>query len=102
MAKKPARGARSQAVRDYLKSNPSANVKTVVEELAKGGMKVSAALVGAIKYAKAKKKRRRRVAAAAASEGLDIQKLIAVKKLVNDLGGVEEVRKALTALEKLM
>lgn len=102
MAKKAARGAKSRAIRDYLAANPKANVKTVVEVLAKQGIKVSGALVGAIKYTKAKKGRRKRVAAAAASEGLDIQKLVAVKKLVNDLGGIEQVRKALAALEKLM
>lgn len=101
MAKKLVRGARSQAVRDYLAKNPTANVKTVVEELAKEGIKVSGALVGAIKYTKGKKAKRKRIKAAAVSEGLDLNQLIAVKRLVNELGGIERVKHALTALEKL-
>ena len=104
MAKKPARGARSQAIRDYLAKNPESKVKGVVEGLAAEGTKVSAALVGAIKYAKgksARKARRKQVRATAISEGVDLQKLIAVKKLANDFGGLDEVKKIVAALEKL-
>lgn len=101
MAKKAVRGARSQAVREYLAKNPTAGVKVVVEELAKQGVNVSAALAGAIKYTKGKKAKRKRIRAAAASEGLDIKQLVAVKKVVNELGGIEQVRDALAALAKL-
>ena len=104
MAKKPARGERSQAVRDYLAKNPTANVKSVVEGLAAEGIKVSGALVGSIKYTKGKKARRARrqqVRAMAVSEGVDLQRLIAVKRLANDFGGLNEVKKIVAALEKL-
>lgn len=101
MAKKTVRGARSQAIREYLAKNPAAGVKVIVEELAKQGIKVSAALVGAIKYTKGKKAKRKKIRAAAASEGLDIKQLVAVKRLVNELGGIDQLRNALAALEKL-
>ena len=98
MAKKPARGARSQAVRDYLQKNPKATVKEVVEGVAKSGMKVSEGLVNVLKY---KKARKRRVIQRASTNGVDIKQLIAVKKLIDELGGMEQMRFAMQALEQL-
>lgn len=98
MAKKPERGARSQSVRDYLHKNPQATVKEVVEALAKDGMKVSVGLVNVLKY---KKARKRRVLHKASKQGVDIKQLIAVKKLIDELGGMEQMRFAMQALEQL-
>lgn len=98
MATKPARGARSQAVRDYVKKNPKATVKEVVEGLAKEGMKVSVGLVNVLKY---KKARKTRVIKNASTHGVDIKQLIAVKKLIEEVGGMEQMRFAMQALEQL-
>lgn len=98
MAKKLPRGARSQAVREFVAQNPNATVKEVVDGLAKTGMNVSEGLVNVLKYKKARKKR---VIKHASSHGVDIKQLIAVKKLIDELGGMEQMRFAMTALEQL-
>ena len=41
---------RSQAIRDYLGTNPSATPASLSRSLKKKGIKVSAALVSAVKY----------------------------------------------------
>lgn len=98
MAKKPARGERSHAVRDYLQENPTANAKEVVEALAKAGMSVSEGLVNVIKYKKARKKR---IIKKASSKGVDLKQLIALKKLADDMGGMDQLKSAMDALEQL-
>ena len=61
---KPERGAKSQAIRDFLQTKPEAGPKEIIETLMGQGIKVTAALVSQIKYGKASKgtkgKRRRR------------------------------------------
>jgi len=54
MAKKGVKrdGSKSQSIRDYLKSNPGANSKTVKDDLAKTGLSVSEGLVNKVKYSK--------------------------------------------------
>lgn len=55
----PARGVRSQAIRDYLAKNPSASPRQVAEDLRKTGVVVSEGLVNNIKYGgKSKAKRK--------------------------------------------
>ena len=98
MAKKLPRGARSQAVRDYLAKNPEAPVKQVVEALGKEGMSVSEGLVNVLKYKKARKKR---VLKNASSHGDSVKQLIAVKKLADELGGLDQMKSAMNALEQL-
>jgi len=49
---KQERGARSEAIREYLKSHPEAGPKTIIEDLKASGVVVSAALVSRIKYGK--------------------------------------------------
>jgi hypothetical protein len=98
MTKKLPRGARSQAVRDFVAKNPTATVKEVVDGVAKTGIKVSVGLVNVLKYKKARKKR---VIKDASSHGIDIKQLIAVKKLIDELGGMEQMRFAMMALEQL-
>lgn len=98
MAKKLARGARSQAVREYLAQNPTAKVKDVVDALAKTGISVSDGLVNVLKY---KKARKRRVIRNASTHGVGVKQLIAVKKLIDELGGMDQMRFAMTALEQL-
>lgn len=117
MAKKRAarEAGKSQAVRDYLDKNPDAGPKQVVEGLAAQGINVSRALVGIVKYrsgpkrrkATRKKKVRRKVKTRAAAptstraNHLTADDLFEAKKLADSLGGIDEARRALEALEQL-
>ena len=117
MAKKKSGKSLSQSIRDHLQANPSATPNQIVAALAKKGIKVSPGLASNIKYTSglsAKKKTGKKKSAtvrrgapkkkAAAKRGaaaLTVEDLLEAKKLVNDLGGIDEVRKALDALERL-
>ncbi len=61
-------------------------------------MKVSEGLVNVLKYKKARKKR---VVKKASTQGVDIKQLIAVRKLIDEVGGMEQMRFAMQALEQL-
>ncbi|MBW8885433.1 MAG: hypothetical protein JF612_11830 [Planctomycetia bacterium] len=101
------RGAKTQAVRDYLAEHPEANPKAVVEGLKAEGMKVKITLVNGIKYNKSRKPGRRRapVAHAAArrtsSTRVSIDQLLEVKRFADSLGGADQLRHALDTLEQL-
>jgi len=101
------RGARSQAVRDYLDENPQATPKQVVDGLKAKGMTVKKTLVTGIKYKKPGKPARRRApsvhAAARRSSGakLTIEQLLEVKQMADSLGGTSQMRQALETLEQL-
>lgn len=101
------RGARTQAVRDYLSENPKASARAVVEGLKEKGIKVKLTLVNSIKYKKPSKGRKRRslaVQSAARRTGaspVSLEQLIEVKRLADSLGGADQVRQALDALAQL-
>ncbi len=102
------RGAnKSQAIRDYLATNPDSGPKQIVADLRKQGTKVSLALASAVKYKSPNKKpgkRGRRPAAATAHNGnghLALEHLLAAKKLVEQLGSVSAAKQAVDALAKL-
>jgi hypothetical protein len=101
------RGAKSQAVRDYLSENPQASPKEVVEGLQVKGVKVKVTLVNSIKYKKPSKTGRRRAPshrmAVRRSSGVavTVEHLLDVKRLADSLGGAEHVRHALETLEQL-
>ena len=106
----PARGARSQAVRDFFGKNPDAPVKAVIEALKAQGVDVSAALVGSIKYNKGAKKKTSASAtkapvatkqSAVGSNGLSAADLFEAKTLADKLGGIDQARKALETLAQL-
>src|ERR1051325_5445136 len=83
------RGARTQAVRDYLSENPQASPKAVVEGLKEKGIKVKVTLVNSIKYKKPAKGRKRRTltiqsaARRSSAGGVSLEQLIAVKQLAD-------------------
>lgn len=104
MAKKAVRGARSQAIRDYLAANPKASPNDVVAGLKEKGVTVKAGLVSAIKYKKTAKgvKRKLRKSGRKVSVGsVTVDALIIAKQLVDAAGGMEEAKKALETLEQL-
>lgn len=102
------RGAKTQAVRDYITQHPEAGPKAIVEGLKTQGMKVKITLVNGIKYNKRSKpgKRRRRglVAHSAARRtsmrAISLDQLLEVKRFADSLGGVDQLRKALDTLEQ--
>jgi hypothetical protein len=111
MAKKRGRRRvnKSQAIRDYLQQDPGATPKQIVTALAERGVKVSEGLAGNVKYTSGPggarrgrgrgrgRPRTRRVAV----NTLSAQDLVEAKKLADQLGGIEQARRALEALEQL-
>ena len=66
MAKAKTQGSKSQSIRDFFTSNPTAKAKEVVAALGKTGIEVNEGLVYAVKGGmKEKKRRKKRVAKAA-------------------------------------
>lgn len=102
MAKKAARGAKSQAVRDYLAANKKAKGPEVVAALAEKGIKVSLPMVYNLKARNRMGKRRRKAQAAGQDVSVSLTHLLAAKKLVEAVGGIEQALKAVQALAKLV
>lgn len=105
---------KSQAIRDYLESNTSAAPKDVAAALQGQGVKVSSQLVSNVKTMMGKRAKRGRVAGPrkvgrrATRRGgrlgvaaISVQNLMDAKRVVEQVGSVEAVRKALDALESL-
>jgi len=98
--KKPEeRGARSKAVRDFLAANPKASPKVVVEELSKQGISVSLGLVSVIKYSKRGKMNRSARRGGRLSGSFD--SLLHAKKFIDEVGGFEAAKEAISLVEKL-
>ena len=95
------RGTKSQAIRDYLGENKKAKASEVVAGLAEKGISVSTQMVYNLKARKSMGKRRRKAEATGQVVGLSITNLIAAKKLVDTVGGIEQAREAINALAKL-
>ena len=109
MAKKAKGGPnKSSAIRDYKAANPTAAPKEIAEALAKDGLVVSAQFVSTVlsnakkkggKIGKRGPKPGRKAAAASAGAGLE--QLLKAKKMVEQLGGIENARSALNVLAQL-
>ena len=101
------RGAKTQAVRDFISANPEANPQAVVDGLKATGLKVKITLVRGILYKKPSKRGGRRapsVIAAArktSTNGVTIGQLLEVKQFADSLGGANQVRQALDLLAQL-
>jgi len=102
MAKKAARGSKSQAVREYLQANKKAKGPEVVAALAEKGIKVSLPMVYNLKARKRMGKRRRKAEAAGQDVGVSLTNLLAAKKLVDQVGGIDQALSAVQALARLV
>ena len=102
MAKKPERGAKSQAIRDYLNENKKAKAADVVTALSAKGVKVSAAMVYNLKARKSMGKRRKQTRAGGTEISHSISFLIAAKKFVEATGGLKQAQDTLAAFAKLI
>jgi hypothetical protein len=106
---------KSQAIREYLANNPNAPPKDVAEALRAQGIRVSSQLVSNVKTMRGTRGRRAgRPAAAgrgagrrgarrgrAGADSISVQNLLDAKRVIEQVGSVEAVRKALDALESL-
>lgn len=100
----------SDAIRDFIRENPSATRPEIRDTLQAQGIPVSNSLVNAVYTkvkrgggAKARRSPGRPKATAAASTGgtMSAAELINAKQLVDQLGGIDKVRDALSLLEQL-
>ena len=104
--KKARRGAKSQAIRDYLAANQDAGPSAVVAALKEQGLVVSTQMVSGIKakMGLGKKRRRRKGVRTTASvngaDRLSMEDLLRAKKLVDEIGA-ERAKEALDALASL-
>lgn len=125
MAKKSSGPNKSQAIRDYYAANPKAKPLEVSAALAKQGIHVTAGFVSTVKSTTITKKKGPKKSAksgASASKSVarrgrppvtakkketssnevSLDSLLQVKKIVEEMGGVQDAKNALMALEKLM
>lgn len=120
--KKAGEVSKSQAIRDYKKANPSQKPKQIAQELGKKGISVTPGFVSTIlstsKRSKGTKRRgrpagstrrtakkagaTRRTKSTASDAATQYSDLLAMKATVKELGGIENARAALAALEELM
>lgn len=104
---KEAKGVnKSQAIRDYKAANPGAAPKDIAAALGGQGQAVSAQFVSTV-LSNAKKaggkigKRGPKPGGKAAKPTSGIEQLVAAKKLVDALGGIENAQAAITTLKQL-
>ena len=118
MAKKKASEVnKSQSIRDYHKAHPKHKPKQIAAELGKSGVKVSAQFVSTILSTSKKKKSigkpgrpkgsvsrrgRPRKSSTSSTGEVSLDSLLKVKQIVDEMGGIEDARSALAALERLI
>jgi hypothetical protein len=96
---KKRRNSKSQAIRDFLKANPQAANKEVVEGLTAAGVKVTGNLVATVKTKIAK--RREVVKTVVSQRGLGIPEIKAGLSLLKVCGSVAAAKEALAAAEDI-
>ena len=95
---------KSEAIRNYKNSNPDAGPKAIAAALADDGIVVTPAFVSTVlsndkrKSGRIGGRRGRRPAGGEAS----LDSLIQAKKLAEQMGGIEQARAALDALERIL
>jgi len=110
---------KSQQIRDYKKAHPRQKPKQIAEALGKEGVDVSAQFVSTVLSSAKKKKKKSRTKgssqgkeasqrratgkrAGAGGRQVTFESLLRAKKIVKEMGGIKEARKALDALEELI
>lgn len=91
---------KSQLIRDYKEKHPAAKPAEIVEGLK--AHKVNYGLVANVLH-KAKHRTGKKHGRKASANGhaINLESLLAAKKLVEQLGGIEHAKSALSVLEKL-
>ena len=103
---------KTQAVKDYLKQHPGALPVAVSEALKAQGVDIDPKYVSNIKFKLGIKKRRKKAvakdeeakpaAAAVPADMISVAALQKAKKLVQEIGGVQQAKQALAALGQLL
>lgn len=89
---------KTKAIKDYMAEHPEDGPKAVAEALRKQGIHITAQYVSTIKSL-----HKRRTPSIAALEDVDIplSHIVAAKRLVQDVGTIEDARAAVDALSLL-
>ncbi|MEX0642284.1 MAG: hypothetical protein WD468_06260 [Pirellulales bacterium] len=104
------RGAKSQAVREYLQANPDAMPKDAIAAMAQKKIKVSSQLIstlkaklkgGTMRTAARRGRPAKRRGRGAGNGSISIDALLAAKRLVDEVGDVERAKEALEVLARL-
>jgi hypothetical protein len=80
----PERGARSRAIRDYLKTNSKAGPKEIVTSLGASGIEVTEGLVSSIKYGKKRTRRGKKSRGKAAVGSRRTRKAVSSSESIRD------------------
>jgi hypothetical protein len=106
---KPARGAKTAAVKAALKAHKDKSPKEIAELLTASGIPTTAGQVSNIKSVLARKRKAKAAPAAEEAaepvvpkDAVSVALLVKAKKLVQELGGVKEAKAALNALAQLL
>lgn len=93
---------KSAAIRDYLDEHPNAGPTEIVEALAKKGVEVTPSFVSNIKSkTKSGLGPRRRGRTAGSSGVTSVNALVGAKKLIDQMGGIDQAQHALDVLKRL-
>ncbi len=96
---------KSQAIREYLASNPQATPSVIQQELQRQGVKVGYSLISQVKYKGGSARKATRGGGRRRGRtpgGVSIEELIGAKQIADRLGGVDRAKQALNMLEKLL
>lgn len=98
---------KSQAIRDFASAHPSAKPREIAEGLKKSGLEVKAQFISNVlskakqatpKNTKVSKVRR---ASKPSSGNLSVESLLTMKKAIDQVGGLDEAKAAIDAIDKL-
>lgn len=98
--KKGSVGNKSQMIRDYMEANPNAGPKAVSQALSKPGFKVTAAFVSTVKSTDKRKGGGSKKISGRGS--VSMTALMQAKRLVDQMGSVDNARAALDAYASLV
>ena len=96
---------KSEAIRSYKNANPDAGPKAISAALADDGIEVTPAFVSTVLSNDKRKTGRigtRGRGRRPASSDASLDNLIQAKKLAEQMGGIEQARAALNALERIL
>lgn len=103
MARK--RTNKSQAIRDYLASNPKATPSVIQEELKRQGVNVGYSLISQVKYKGGSARKATRGAPGrrrGRSPNISFEDLVGAKQIAERMGSIDRAKQALNLLERLL
>lgn len=95
---------KSELIRQYKTNHPEAGPTAIVDALGQQGVKVTPAFVSTV-LSNAKRKAKRhsgRRGAAAHAESNGVTALVQAKQFADKLGGIQQAKAALAAIERLL